>query len=152
MDWYLAYSELALVSSPLSPPHGPLRVVVISLSYDPNTLLNVIRQDDMLDRCKRKRKRKSLGIEVVLRPTLIYISVPICDMIKRNESDVGDIDFEILAKTVFKFFCFTLFLASTNCSTSDSFLFFNKCLISLDRVTYRYRYFKLKPVQIITRG
>ena len=76
----------------------------------------------------------------------------VCDTIKRNESDVGDIVFEILAKTVFKFFCFTLFLASTNCSTSDSFLFFNKCLISLDRVTYRYRYFKLKPVQIITRG
>ena len=27
-----------------------------------------------------------------------------CDMIERNESDVGDIGFEILAKTVFKFF------------------------------------------------
>ena len=25
-----------------------------------------------------------------------------CDMIKRNESDVGDVVFEILAKTVFK--------------------------------------------------
>ena len=29
----------------------------------------------------------------------------ICDMIKRNESDVGDIVFEISAKTVFIFFC-----------------------------------------------
>ena len=31
-------------------------------------------------------------------------------MIKRNESDVGDVVFEILAKTVFKFLCFILFL------------------------------------------
>ena len=37
-----------------------------------------------------------------------------CDMIKRNESDVGDVVFEILAKTVFKFLCFMLFLALTN--------------------------------------
>ena len=36
------------------------------------------------------------------------------DMIKRNESDIGDIVFEILAKTVFKFFCFILFLALSN--------------------------------------
>ena len=35
-------------------------------------------------------------------------------MIKRNESDVGDVVFEILAKTVSKYFCFILFLASTN--------------------------------------
>ena len=34
----------------------------------------------------------------------------ICDMIKRNESDVGHIDFEILAKTVFKFLFFIVFL------------------------------------------
>ena len=33
----------------------------------------------------------------------------ICDMIKRNKSDVGDVDFEILAKTVLKFLCFILF-------------------------------------------
>ena len=33
------------------------------------------------------------------------------DMIKRNESDVGNVAFEILAKTVFKFLCFILFLA-----------------------------------------
>ena len=38
----------------------------------------------------------------------------ICDMIKRNESDVGNVDFEILAKTVFKFLCFILFLALSN--------------------------------------
>ena len=37
-----------------------------------------------------------------------------CDLIKRNESDVGHIGFEILAKTVFKFLCFILFLALTN--------------------------------------
>ena len=40
----------------------------------------------------------------------------ICDMIRRNESDVGDIGFEILAKTVFQFLCFILFLALTNSS------------------------------------
>ena len=38
----------------------------------------------------------------------------ICDMIKRNESDVGDVVFEILAKTVFKFLYFVLFLALPN--------------------------------------
>ena len=38
----------------------------------------------------------------------------ICDMIKRNESDVGNAVFEILAKTVFKFLCFILILALTN--------------------------------------
>ena len=39
------------------------------------------------------------------------------DMIKGkgNESDVGNIDFEILAKSVFKFFYLILFLAITNC-------------------------------------
>ena len=39
----------------------------------------------------------------------------ICDMIKkRNESDVGNIVFEILTRTVFKFLCFILFLALSN--------------------------------------
>ena len=38
----------------------------------------------------------------------------ICDMITRNKLDVGDIGLEILAKTVFKFFCFILFLALIN--------------------------------------
>ena len=37
-----------------------------------------------------------------------------CDMIKRNESDVGDVVYEILAKTVFKFPYFILFLALSN--------------------------------------
>ena len=40
----------------------------------------------------------------------------ICDMIKGNESDVGDIVLEILGKTAFKFLCFILFLALTNVS------------------------------------
>ena len=39
-----------------------------------------------------------------------------CDRIKRNESDVGHIVFEILQK-MFKFLCFILFLALTNSST-----------------------------------
>ena len=39
-----------------------------------------------------------------------------CDMINRNESDVGDIGFEILAKRVLNFLCFILFLALTNYS------------------------------------
>ena len=38
----------------------------------------------------------------------------ICDMIKRNESDVGDVVLEILAKTVFKCLCFILFLELSN--------------------------------------
>ena len=32
-----------------------------------------------------------------------HIIETICDMIKRNESDVGDVVYEIWAKTVFKF-------------------------------------------------
>ena len=36
----------------------------------------------------------------------------ICDMIKGNESDVGNIDFELQAKRGDKFLCFTLFLNS----------------------------------------
>ena len=46
----------------------------------------------------------------------ITIGIVICDMIERNESDVGNIGFEILAKTVFQFLCFILFLALTNSS------------------------------------
>ena len=42
------------------------------------------------------------------------ITHQICDMIKRNESDVADVVFEILAKTVFKFRCFILVLALSN--------------------------------------
>ena len=46
----------------------------------------------------------------------VSVKLKICDMIKRNESDVGNIGFEILAKTVFQFLCFILFLALTNYS------------------------------------
>ena len=42
-----------------------------------------------------------------------YLEI-ICDMIKRNESDVGNVVFEILAKTVLKFLCYILFLALSN--------------------------------------
>ena len=38
-----------------------------------------------------------------------HLVIAICGMIKKNESDVGDVVFEILAKTVFKFLCFILF-------------------------------------------
>ena len=44
------------------------------------------------------------------------IHIMICDMIKRNESDVDNAVFEILAKTEFKDLCFMLFLALTNSS------------------------------------
>ena len=50
-------------------------------------------------------------------PSIHQVSAGIkhmCDMIKRNESDVGDVVFEILGKTVFKFLCFILFLALSN--------------------------------------
>ena len=40
----------------------------------------------------------------------------ICDMIKGNESDVGDIDFELQAKRGDKFLYFALFLNLKNCS------------------------------------
>ena len=39
-----------------------------------------------------------------------------CDMIKGNESDVGNIDFELQAKRGDKFLCFTLFLKLKNYS------------------------------------
>ena len=50
---------------------------------------------------------------VIVEPFVFILYVYICDMIKRNESDVGHIVFEILAKTAFKFLCFILFLAFT---------------------------------------
>ena len=37
------------------------------------------------------------------------ITLEICDMIKGNESDVGNIDFELQVKKDDKFLCFTLF-------------------------------------------
>ena len=48
----------------------------------------------------------------------LYISgkLRICDMIKGNESDVGNIDFELQAKRGDKFLSFTLFLDLKNCS------------------------------------
>ena len=49
-------------------------------------------------------------------PDVKKSSVCICDMIKGNESDVGDVVFEILTKTGFKFLCFILFLALSNSS------------------------------------
>ena len=42
--------------------------------------------------------------------------VHICDMIKGNELDVGNIDFELQAKRSDKFLCFTLFLNLKNYS------------------------------------
>ena len=51
---------------------------------------------------------------MVLWIMMMFNNVEICDMIKRNESDVGDVVFEILAKRVFKFLCFILFLALSN--------------------------------------
>ena len=39
----------------------------------------------------------------------------ICDIIKGNELDVGNIDFELQAKRGDKFLCFTLFLKLKNC-------------------------------------
>ena len=42
--------------------------------------------------------------------------VCICDMIKGNESDVGNIDFELQDKNGDKLLCFTLFLKLNNCS------------------------------------
>ena len=53
---------------------------------------------------------------VVYHRVNIQSLIVICDMIKMNESDVGNIVFEILAKTVFKFLCFTMFLSLANSS------------------------------------
>ena len=39
-----------------------------------------------------------------------FLQGSIFDMIKGNESDIGNIDFELHAKTGDKFLCFTLFL------------------------------------------
>ena len=45
-----------------------------------------------------------------------FLTVSICDMIKGNESDVGNIDFELQAKRGDEFLCFSLFLNLKNCS------------------------------------
>ena len=40
----------------------------------------------------------------------------ICDVIKQNQSELGNIDFEIEPNKAENVFCFLLFLASVNCS------------------------------------
>ena len=47
-------------------------------------------------------------------PNLIFHLINICDMIKWNGSDVGNIDFELQAQSGDKFVCFTLFWTSKN--------------------------------------
>ena len=47
---------------------------------------------------------------------MIKVSKIKCDMIKGNESDVGNIDFELQDKRGDKFLCFPLFLKLKNCS------------------------------------
>ena len=42
--------------------------------------------------------------------------INICDVIKQNQSEVGNIDFKIEPNKAEKFFCFLLFLAPFNCS------------------------------------
>ena len=42
----------------------------------------------------------------------------ICDMIKGNELDVGNIDFELQAKIDNRFLCFTLFMNFSKLSVS----------------------------------
>ena len=51
----------------------------------------------------------------------------ICDMIKGNESNVGNIDLELKAKKGDKFLCFTLFLDLENCSYISA----TRCLIDM---------------------
>ena len=73
----------------------------------------------------------------------------ICDMIMRNESDVGKVVFEILAKTVFKFLCFVLFLAYQILKKIE-IEFFDKWLISLDHVIYIQFQWSIKRLYICT--
>ena len=61
----------------------------------------------------------------------------ICDMIKRNESDVGDIVFEIMAKIVFKSFRFILFIALTNS------LYLRNQLSNINGVCIKIKHFEL---------
>ena len=42
----------------------------------------------------------------------IDLFVPVCYVIKQNESELADIDFQIEPITVFNFLCILLFLAS----------------------------------------
>ena len=50
-------------------------------------------------------------------------------MIKGNESDVGNIDFELQAKRGDKFLCFTLFLNSKKCSRGNARISATRCPI-----------------------
>ena len=44
----------------------------------------------------------------------IYLVASICDRIKANESDVGNIDFELQLQKDINSFCFPLFLLTIN--------------------------------------
>ena len=68
---------------------------------------------DKLKSWDKKHKRVRITCVMKAKQNMLQCLahyVTLCDMIKRNESDVGRIVFEILAKTVFKFLCFILFL------------------------------------------
>ena len=56
------------------------------------------------------------GLVQLIKKMVAALRMAICDMIKGNESDVENIDFELQAKRGDKFLCFTLFLSLKNCS------------------------------------
>ena len=58
-------------------------------------------------------KHNCLTVEIPKPKDGLFI-ILIYDMIKGNESDVGNIDFELQAKRVDKFLCFPLFLKLKN--------------------------------------
>ena len=64
--------------------------------------------------CMSSASLKRNKATVVVNELFLDKLITICDMIKRNELDVGNVVFDILAKTVFKFLCFILFLSMSN--------------------------------------
>ena len=121
----------------VSPPSPRVGIITPQFLFD--VCNNLIKGDFEQEASRAKATHTHAPAEQVLKVLLLFactLWIPwytllllknyvlewkfiICDMIKSNESDVGDIGFEILAKTLFQFFCFIkLFLALTNSSNS----------------------------------
>ena len=64
--------------------------------------------------CLKSHSHVFILLETAVMAAIIRHSK--CDMIKGNELDVGNIDFELQAERGDKFLCFTLFLKLKNCS------------------------------------
>ena len=82
-----------------------LSLIQLRVSSKLKDPLRVAKESGVEKRLKDDAKQVSLN----RLPLRFQNVIRICDMVKRNEADVGHIVFEILANTVFKFLFYIVF-------------------------------------------